>query len=156
MYRHFSTRLRKSILWLMVPMVLLVGRPAAGCVCADGTVLPVCCKSEPMLSRVCSRLGKDCYAKASICPHCKRDAASHGPEGSCELKTGSCGCHSLPNHVDAAKCNDFDPKSQQLSMAVSTVLPVAVPEPDGFRQSAAAGQCQPAIDRVVVFLHLTI
>jgi hypothetical protein len=156
MYRHFSTRLRNPILWLMVPMVLLVSRPSAGCVCADGTVLPVCCKSDPVLSRLCNKSPKQCCASASVCPHCKPDAASQGPAGSCELKTGSCGCHSLPNHVDAAKSSDFDPQSQQLSMAVSTVLPVAVIEPAGFRQSAAARQCQPAIDRVVVFLHLTI
>lgn len=156
MYRHFLTRLRKPILWLMVPMVLLVSRPAAGCVCADGTVLLVCCKSEPVLSRLCGRSGKECCANASICPHCKRDASSQAPAGTCELKTGGCGCHSLPNHVDAAKSNDFDPQSHQLSAVVSAVLPVAVPEQAGFRQSAAAVQCQPSIDRVVVFLHLTI
>lgn len=156
MYRHFSIRLRKPILWLMVPMVLLVGRPTAGCVCADGTVLPVCCKSEPVLSRLCGRSSKECCANASTCPHCKRDDSSQAPVGSCELKTGGCGCHSLPNHVDAAKSNDFDPRSHQFSADVSTFRPVVAPEQAGFRQSAAAVQCQPSIDRIVVFRHLTI
>lgn len=156
MYRRCLTRLRKPILWLMVPMVLLVGRPAAGCVCADGTVLPVCCRSQPLLSGLCGPAGKECCAKPSVCPHCKRESSAKLPDGRCEVQKGDCGCHSLSNYVDATKASDLNPQSLQFSVAFSPALLVAVPQSANVRPSAAAFECLPTIDRVVVFLHLTI
>lgn len=155
MYRRLLTHLRKPFLWLMVPMVLLVGRPAAGCVCADGTIKSVCCKSEPILSAFECPSGKGCCEHSFACSHCSQDSSRDSSEEIC-LKNATCGCHSLPNHIDAARVTDL--RTEAWFFGLATLPPVVdvVRETSGGYRSSDLHADLPAIDRVVVFLHLTI
>lgn len=156
MNRRLLARLRKSVLWLMVPMVLLANRAAIGCVCADGTVLPVCCKSEPFLAGLCGEQGHDCCAKVAFCPHCKPHSSSKSLTGPSDLKNGDCGCRSLPNYVDTVKTENLKAPSLSHGLAVLATWPNSGPSMTRVRLSADRSQCPLMLDRVVVFLHLTI
>jgi hypothetical protein len=137
----------------MVPMVLLVSRPAVGCVCDDGKVMQVCCQIEPVLAALATPAESKSCCGTNPCPHCKHRSA---PLAS--LKRERCQCEPIRNHIDTAKIVDARINLARDGFAAIFDLPSTADVATSRAAHADAGfECSRAsLDRVVVFLHLTI
>ena len=159
MFGYFAKSMRKPVLWLMLPLAVLAGRPSAGCVCGDGTFMTVCCKTNWLLAGVGAVESKSCCDKSvsATCPRCCNSAHELPTDGNSGCSGGGgCQCHALANNVEPTKITDWsgDIAESHLHVPVeilSTWLPVVS------RHSLnVPAEALPPPDRVVLFLHLTI
>lgn len=160
MFRSFISSVRRPIIWLMLPVALVAGRPAAGCVCPDGSVKTFCCQSDwlfPGLKSASRQPNNCCEGQTSSCSNCcNSQHGSLAKNSAAHLIDHDCQCHSLPNNVLVPEISKWseDMTSYDLAMpAYVLVLQYAVRAP-GLKGDQA--KFLPPPDRVVLFLHLVI
>ncbi|HZL88456.1 MAG TPA: hypothetical protein VFB96_08810 [Pirellulaceae bacterium] len=83
--RRFSRSLASVVIWVMVPLAALAGRPSTACVCADGRIQSLC----PLIWPIAAS-GKSCclahVAGNSCCDEHGRqagDSSVHNRPGNC-------------------------------------------------------------------------
>jgi len=160
MFHSLTRSLRKPILWLMLPLAVLAGRPTAGCVCLDGTVKTTCCKSNWLIGSLCDShvASKHCcsHGGSGHCGDCCHAAQGDSAGGPNYSATGGCQCQTLANSAESAKITKWsaNPGESHLlvPLAESFVLPLVV----DYHAASVPAEVLPPPDRVVLFLHLTI
>lgn len=167
MFRRFAKSMHKPVLWLMLPLAVLAGRPSAGCVCGDGTFMTVCCKSNwlfagvgavPNLGLGQAKEAKCCgQSPSATCPHCCNTAQGHRDSGSFGCSAaGGCQCQALANNVEPTKITDWSVDAAAAQLLVPAEILVAWPPVLSRHSLSARFEALPPPDRVVLFLHLTI
>jgi hypothetical protein len=162
MFHSLARSMQKPLIWLMLPLAVLAGRPTAGCLCGDGTVKTACARTDwPLIklggseseSSACCR-----DTESSQCPTCcssQQGLPANDGGAHCSAASG-CRCHALANNVEPAKITkwtvDTDDSRLHVPAAVLGVLPPVVV----FHAASVPAECLPPPDRVVLFLHLTI
>jgi hypothetical protein len=154
--------MQKPLIWLMLPLAVLAGRPTAGCLCGDGTVKTVCAKTGwPLVKLGGSELASSVSCRdteSSQWPNCcppqpgppANDGGAH-----CSTANGWL-CRALANNVEPAQITnwtvDTDDSRLHLPAAALDVLPPVVV----LHAASVRAECLPPPDRVVLFQHLTI
>ena len=168
---HFLARsMRKPLIWLMLPLAVLAGRPTAGCLCGDGTVKTACAKTDwPLIglagseseSSACCRDTSSaccCATEPSQCATCS--LSQQGPQSNeggthCSAASG-CQCQALANNVKPAQITDWTVDTHDSRLHVPPAMLGVLPPVVIFRAANVPAECLPPPDRVVLFLHLTI
>ncbi|MCI0361478.1 MAG: hypothetical protein L0211_23595 [Planctomycetaceae bacterium] len=163
MFRSLSKSIRKPVLWLMLPLAVLAGRPTAGCICVDGSVKTACCQSDWFLAslRSNSAEGSDCCAgrDAPTCPHCCSPAGNgsrtdNSTSGCSSL--GGCRCSALANNVQPTKITDWSQTDGFTHAPASSVeIPVQAQVLTASFQNVPGDVPHPP-DMVVLYQRLTI
>ena len=150
-------RLSKPLIWLLLPVALLAGRPMVGCVCSDGTYKVSCEKlSGSFLWANSTKQQASCCpnANTSSCPACHPSS-----ENRCDgvSSRNECVCNGIENNLKLTSSKNLEQHQQVVSFACfaipgSDCSPVrALHDLEG----TFHGDLPPP-DRVVLFLHLTI
>jgi hypothetical protein len=166
MFHSLARSMQNPLIWLMLPLAVLAGRPTAGCFCGDGTVKTVCAKTGwPLV-----KLGGSELTSSACCRNCRRDKESSQWPNCCPPQPGlpandggaHCStangwlCRALANNVEPAQITnwtiDTDDSRLHVPAAVLGVLPPAA----AFHAASVPAESLPPPDRVVLFLHLTI
>jgi len=155
MFRFFTKSMHKPVLWLMLPLAVLAGRPTSGCLCGDGAVKASCAKTDWPFSAVClASTTCCCDGGPSHAPACC--PAQSSPNGVSRCSAGGCQCHALANHVNSVKLTKWTVEIEGLQFPVATAE-VHVPAAELARHvTTIPAEVLPPPDRVVLFLHLTI
>ena len=148
---------RKLLIWLLLPVALLTGRPMVGCICSDGTYKVSCEKLIGSLiwpQSAGTHKGTCCPTVDS--PHCP---ACHQPAEESEAGASSendCRCRGIENNLKLTSVTNLNQERE--------TLPAAFDFPEFYHSASqvansldcAIRNSLPPPDRVVLFLHLTI
>lgn len=157
MFRTLAKSIRKPVLWLMVPLAVLAGRPSVGCVCADGTVHTSCCKAGwPGLDASTAKSAACCDdAQPTGCPHCCQHGSPTTDESN-GCSSAGCQCQALANDVKPAKITDWSAADSFSHAPAPAVSLPTLPQVDASTMRCVRGDELHPPDRVVLYLHLTI
>jgi hypothetical protein len=150
-------RLYKPLIWLLLPVALLAGRPMVGCTCSDGTYKVTCEKliGSFLWANSTKNQQASCCPSANTgsCPAC-HPSAENGCDG--VSARNECVCKGIANNLKLTSSTNLE-QHQVVSFAC-----FAIPESDCSPARALydlEGMLRsdlPPPDRVVLFLHLTI
>jgi hypothetical protein len=155
MARITLLRLRKPLIWFLLPVALLTGRPMVGCVCSDGSYKVSC---EKLIGSLVWPQGKpqlSCCpgAQTGSCPACHK---AGGQDCDGVSSNRQCVCRGIENNLKLTSSVDVDQDDH------STFVEFTNPE-IAFPQSSLSSVLEnlhrtdlPPLDRVVLFSHLTI
>ena len=149
-------RLRKPLIWLLLPVALLTGRPMIGCVCSDGTYKVSCEKLIGSLvwSQATGNHGESCCptANSAHCPACHKPA--HTGDGA--SAQSQCRCRGIENNLKLTSPTNLDQERDSAFVAF-TISEVFCSSPlVSHDLGSPLRNDLPPPDRVVLFLHLTI
>lgn len=157
MVKTIILRLRKPLVWLLLPVALLTGRPMVGCVCSDGTY-KVSCENlvgNFVWAQTAEKQRISCCAAVSSnrCPACHSSSEKNNGGISAESR---CICRGIDNNLRLTSSTNLDRERH------SSFAPFNTAEDEG-SLSAVTLELRsplqsdlPPPDRVVLFLHLTI
>lgn len=154
MARITLLRLRKPLIWLLLPVALLTGRPMVGCVCSDGSYKVSC---EKLIGSLVWSQGKKqspcCPADSGSCPACHKEA---GQDCDGVSSNSQCVCRGIENNLKLTSSVNVDQDDD------SSFVEFTIPE-NASPQSSLSCVLEnvhrtdlPPPDRVVLFSHLTI
>jgi len=155
--RSFRGRFRAAVLWAMVPLAAVGGRPVIGCVCADGSYKTAC----PMLREALEHRGCACRETA-CCSHCGTEesttscCATESDTAERSLVNSKC-CHPVvqaPVLPPVAEVVSVTQDHEPSFAALPVELSVAETWPTRIRVDDDTGL--PALDLVVVLRRLII
>lgn len=152
-------RLRKPLIWLLLPVALLTGRPMVGCVCSDGTYKVSCEKlvGNFVWPQAIEKHESSCCpaANSDSCPAC-RSPSWENKNSNMVSAESQCVCRGIQNNLKLTSSTNLDLKRD------ITFAPFSIPEV-GCTLSMVARELRsplhsdlPPPNRVVLFLHLTI
>ena len=148
---------RKLLIWLLLPVALLTGRPMVGCICSDGTYKVSCEKLIGSLiwpQSAGTHKGTCCpSANSPHCPACHQPAEKSGTGASSQ---NDCRCRGIENNLKLTSLTDLDQEQD--------TPPAPFDTPGVYDSSSLVAHTLdspfrndlPPPDRVVLFLHLTI
>lgn len=150
-------RLRKPLVWLLLPVALLTGRPMVGCVCSDGTYKVSCEKlvGNFVWPQATEKHGTSCCPATSSdsCPACHPSSEKNSDGISANSR---CVCRGIQNNLKLTSSTNLD-RERDIKFAPFNVAEV------GCSLSLVAREVRsplhsdlPPPNRVVLFLHLTI
>jgi hypothetical protein len=150
-------RLRKPLIWLLLPVALLAGRPMVGCVCSDGTYKVSCEKlvGNFVWPQAAEKHETSCCPATSSgsCPACHTSAEKNSDGVSAESR---CVCRGIQNNLKLTSPTDLD-RERQITFAPFDVIDVDCPPLLAALELRSPLQSDlPPPNRVVLFLHLTI
>jgi hypothetical protein len=108
--------LRPAVLWVMIPLTVVAGRPATGCTCADGHYKPICfaqfhgnigsgthgAKKQPCHKACC----EGCHAGSGV-PGCCKQGLCPSSHANSQSRGKKCCSPDLPTAVAVAKSVSF-------------------------------------------------
>lgn len=150
-------RLRKPLIWLLLPVALLTGRPMVGCICSDGTYKVSCEKLIGSFQwwQATDNHGSSCCptANSGNCPTCQEPAentsVSAAAQSQCQCR-GIANNLTLPSLTELERDRDSALATFSISDDYSSVSLVAHELGSPLRNDL------PPPNIVVLFLHLTI
>lgn len=156
MVKNAIQRLRKPLIWLLLPVALLTGRPMIGCVCSDGTYKVSCEKLVGSLiwSQATVNHGESCCpaADSGQCPGCHKPA--HTGDGA--SAQNPCRCRGIENSLMLTSPKDLD-QERDSSFVAFHIAEVCCSSPlVSHDLGSPLRNDLPPPNRVVLFLHLTI
>ncbi len=149
-------RLRKPLIWLLLPVALLTGRPMIGCVCSDGTYKVSCEKLVGSLVWLQSTVkhGEACCptANSGQCPGCHKPADT----GDGASAPSRCRCRGIENNLKLVSLTELE-RDRDSALAAFNI-------PENYSSASLVAHelgsplrnDLPPPNRVVLFLHLTI
>ena len=150
-------RLGKPLIWLLLPVALLTGRPMVGCICSDGTYKVSCEKlvGNFVWPQATEQHGMSCcpVASSGSCPACHAPSEKYGDGVSANDK---CVCRGIQNNLKLTSSTNLD-RERHIAFA-----PFNIAEVDcslslvALELRSPLQSDLPPPDRVVLFLHLTI
>lgn len=154
-------RLRKPLILLLLPVALLTSRPMVGCICSDGTYKVSCEKlvGSFLWLQATKDQGLSCCSTTNFhkCPACNNPAESETP-GTCDIASSEsrCECRGIENNLKLTSLPDLKQNRDRhfvefCSANCQTGVRAVVQE-----FGSPLRNDLPPINRVVLFLHLTI
>ena len=99
--RTIRRRSRAVVMWAMVPLALLSGRPVSGCICADGHYEPFCGGGPRLASDAASQqTAGDATGRGCSC--CDKSRADDRNRSCCNAKTDCCRRSSSAHRADSS------------------------------------------------------
>lgn len=156
MAKFIKQRLRKPLIWLLLPVALLTGRPMVGCVCSDGAYKVSCEKlvGNFVWPQATEKQGTSCCpaSNSSSCPSCHPSSEENNHGVSAESR---CVCRGIQNHLKLTSSTNLD-RERHISFAPLNVDVDCAPSLVALELRSPLHSDLPPPNRVVLFLHLTI
>lgn len=153
-------RLRKPLIWMLLPVALLTGRPMVGCICSDGTYKVSCEKlvGSCRWLQAMSQNGRSCCSTPNVantqkCPTCQEPANNSSEAAGAPSQ---CHCRGMENNLTLRSSRELE-RNRESAFAVVSVSEIhsgAAAIPHDLRSPLRNDLPPP--DRIVLFLHLTI
>jgi hypothetical protein len=157
MAKYTIQRLRKPLIWLLLPVAFLAGRPMVGCICSDGTY-KVSCENlvgSLLWSQTASRhQGPCCPMEISAkCPACQ-DRSGNTCDGA--SAQSQCHCRGIENNLKVTSPTKLDRERDNVVIAFN-ISDVRCSGPLVSHDLGSPWRNDlPPPNRVVLFFHLTI
>jgi hypothetical protein len=161
MLHSLARSMHKPVLWLMLPLAVLAGRPSAGCVCIDGSVKTACCRSAWLVAGLGCNLSEEgdcCTVRDAPCPSCASRAAGeeHTDNGRSDCSpTGACQCHALANNIEPAKVKQWS-VADGFAHALASAVLAAQPQVHAAGIESSPRDASHPPDLVVLYQRFTI